>query len=155
MSEPFVIDTFDDSLVVMPLSEARRLAALNRALEDSSTWRELQAAIAEDPVTIDYLKDAYDGELPDAADPVDPEELPGFADGDWPLWPKRAMLDWLPASVVELGTVRSTLMNDPYLELDASRFDDVVAALAAENIECYQDRADLVTTACGAWRYGL
>jgi hypothetical protein len=153
MSEPFLIDSFDGGLVVIPLGEAQRLATLNHALEDSDSWGEFLEAVASDRLTTDYLKRIYDGELPDGDAPFDPDELPGFTDGDWPAWPKRAMRDWLPQSVQELGGVQDTLGNGEYLQLDETVLDAVIEALAGEGIESYEDPDDLVTTACGAWRY--
>lgn len=152
-SEPFLIHSFDRSLVVMPRSEARRLAALNEALERCMTWGEFVHAVADDAATRRYLEDAFDNELPDADRPFDAEELPGFADGDWPTWPKQAMLEWLPNSVTSLGTIETTMLNGDYLHLDESLVDDVIEALAAEGIEAYEDPGTIVSTACGAWRY--
>ena len=153
MSEPFLIDTFDGGLVVIPRGEAKRLATLNHALQDSGSWREFLEAVASDRITTDHLKRIYDGELPAGDDPFDPDELPGFTDGYWPAWPKRAMRNWLPQSVHELGRVQDTLGNGEYLQLDEAALDAVIEALADEGIDSYEDPDELVTTACGAWRY--
>jgi len=154
VSEPFLIDTFDNGLVVVPLDEARRLAALNRALETCGTWGEFLRAVAADPATLGYLEQAYDGELPEPSEAFDADDVPGFADGDWPTWPKRGMLEWLPGSVQALGTIERTSMNGDFLQLEERLSDEVIEALAAEGIESYEDPDDLVTTASGAWRYG-
>lgn len=154
MSEPFLIDTFDGALVAIPRSEARRLAALNDALERSKSWGEFMNAVADDAATRSYLEDAFDGDLPDADRPFNAEEVPGFADGDWPTWPQQAMLEWLPSSVEELGTIETTMFSGDYLHLDESLFDDAVEALAAEGFESYEDPGVDVITACGAWQYG-
>lgn len=152
-TEPFLIDSFNDSLVVIPRGEAQRLAALNDALESSNTWGEFLDAVSVDQVTLDELGDRFD-ELPARDGPFDPNDIYGFGDGDWPAWPMAKMLEWLPESVRNLGTVERTLMNGEFLQLDESLTDEVIEALAAEGIESYEDPDDLVTTACGDWRYG-
>jgi hypothetical protein len=151
-SEPFLIDSFNDSLVVIPREEARRLAALNNALEDSTTWGEFLDAVATDRVTLDQLEDKFD-ELPARDDPFDPDDIYGFSDGDWPAWPMAKMLDWLPPSVQALGTRQRTAINGDALEIDDDLLSEVIAALAAEGLQGQEDTDGLVATACGAWRY--
>ena len=157
VGDAYLIDVFNDGagegLVVIPEREARRLAALNDALEGSSSWGEFLSKVTDDQESKRYLEDQYAGELPDPDEPFDADTIPGFADGDWPTWPKQAMLDWLPASVKALGTIGQTAINGPVLQLDESLRDTVLEALAAEGIECREDEDGLVITACGAWRY--
>jgi len=100
-----------------------------------------------------YLREHFDDGLPAAQEPFDADELPGFAEGDWPTWPKQGMLEWLPPSVQELGTVKDTLLTGSFLHLDHDRQDEVIEALAAEGIECREYTEDLVVRACGEWRY--
>jgi hypothetical protein len=144
---------FDDGLVVMRLSEAHRLAELNDALELSSTWGEFLARVSDDRETTSYLREQYDGDLPAAQEPFDADEVPGFAEGDWPTWPKQGMLEWLPSPVQELGTVKDMLLTGSFLHFDEDRQDEVIEALTAEGIECREDTEDLVVRACGEWRY--
>jgi hypothetical protein len=66
---------------------------------------------------------------------------------------RAGMLEWLPPSVQELGTVKDTLLTGPFLHLDHDGQDEVIEALEAEGIECREDTEDLVIHACGAWRY--
>ena len=88
----FVFDVFDGSLVVIPIVEAQRLASLNDALEDSSTWREFQSCVANDAETISYLEGQYGDELPSPDDPFAPEDIPGFVEGAFPAWPQQLSL---------------------------------------------------------------
>jgi hypothetical protein len=152
---PFVIDEFDGSLVVMPASEARRLAHLNDALEQSQTWGEFLARVQQDQDTREYLAYQFDDDLPAPDEPFDASELPGFDGGDWPAWPKQAMLDWLPASVRAMGRIFSTAINGVALHIDENLVDEVIEALASEGIECSEDAERDVQRACGAWRHGL
>jgi hypothetical protein len=149
----FVIDVFDHGLVVMPLDEARRLAGLNDALEVSSTWGEFLQSIAADSGTLTYLADHYGEDLLEGTEPFDADELPGFADGSWPTFPKRAMLDWLPDSVTNVGITRPTAFAGDYLHIDAQLQPEAMQALAAAGHECQEADNDLVSRACGAWRY--
>jgi len=153
MSEPFLIDVFNDSLVVIPLGEARRLAALNNALENSRTWGEFLDAVAGDIATARELATKFGDELPAREDAFDPSDIYGFADGDWPAWPLQKMLDWLPESVQQLGAVQATAINGPMLEIDPDLVDDVIEALAANGLDAHEDPGGTVQTACGAWRY--
>ena len=153
MNERFVLDVFDDGLVVIPIGEARRLAAVNDALERSTSWGEFLTSMSGDNETLAYLNEQYDEGLPGADEPFDAEELLGFADGDWPAWPKREMLQWLPASVLRLGTPRECMVTGSFLHFDEDREDELVEALAAEGIECRSDTEGLIGRACGEWKY--
>lgn len=153
MSDNFILDEFDGGLVVMPLGEARRLATLNDALEDSSTWGEFLKSVKGDADTKGYLARQYGAELPGGDDEFDAEEIPGFAEGDWPTWPKHAMLDWLPTSIQALGTIGDTRLNGSFLHLDVDLADEVISALHAEGLGCEEDPQDLVARSCGEWRY--
>ncbi len=153
MRQVFVLGSFDDGLVAMPFTEATRLAMLSDALETSVDWGEFLGAVSNDTDTQAYVREHYGSELPDADEPFDPDELPGFAEGEWPAWPKAAMLDSLPHSVQALGTVRSVTFGPEFLHIDEGREQEVVEALAAEGLECRLDNDDLISRACGAWRY--
>jgi hypothetical protein len=153
VSEPFLIDVFNDSLVVIPRSEARRLATLNDALENARTWGEFLDAVRGDVATMRELAAKFGEEVPAREVQFDPNDIYGFADGDWPVWPLQKMLEWLPDSMQQLGTVQTTAINGLMLEIDPDLVDDVIEALAAEGFEGYEDPGATVQTACGAWRY--
>lgn len=148
-----VIGAFDDSLVVIPIDEARRLANLNDALEGSHTWSQFRSSVGSDLATITYLETQYDGCVPDGDEPFDADEIPGFTDGSLPDDPKQCMIDWLPASVVELGTVMPTAFAPSLLRIDLDVEVEVIQALAAEGHHCVEDTEDLISRACGEWRF--
>lgn len=148
----WLLGFFDDSVIVIPAHEAFRLAKLNRALEHASTWGELLAGLASDEITIRELEAKVD-ELPAADAPFDPNDIPGFSDGDWPAWPAQKMLEWLPESARALGSVCPTAINGDALRIPPERVDAVVAALTAEGIEVDVDAVGYITAACGDWRY--
>jgi hypothetical protein len=153
VTEVFVFDVFDDSLVMIPLEEARRLADLNDALETSATWGEFLARVVDDPKTMAHLREGPEEGLPSVEEPFDPDVLPGFADGTWPAFPKQAMLDWLPESVIKIGVIKSMAFGGSLLHLDEDLEEQIIAALADEGIDAHQDNVDLVGRASGAWRY--
>jgi hypothetical protein len=152
MTDGFVFDVFDDGLIVISLDEALRLAALNDALEISTTWGEFLASVGGDGEIWTYLNGCYDDGLPPAEESFDPDELPGLAEGDWPTFPKQAMLDWLPDSVLKLGTIKTGAFGGSFLHIEEHLADDVIKVLAEEGIDCLQDTEDLVVRSCGQWR---
>lgn len=81
------------------------------------------------------------------------DELPGFAQGDWPTFPQQAMLDWLPDSVLKLGKIHSSAFGASYLHIEEDLAADVIKSLAEEGIDCQEDSEDLVVRCCGQWRY--
>lgn len=148
----FVIGRFDDSLVVIPIDEGRRLATLNDALEGSHTWGEFRSSVGNDLATITYLETQYDDCVPDGSEPFDADEIPGFSGGSWPDNP-QCMIDRLPASVVKLGTVMPTAFAPSLLRIDLDVEAEVIEALVAEGHQCVEDSEDLISRACGDWRY--
>jgi hypothetical protein len=145
----FVLGTAGDWLVVMPLSEARRLAALAETLWESRTWGALRSRIADDPQSLAELRQRLGGHLPDPATPFHADDILGHADGEWPSWPVQAMLAWLPRSVWALGTIEESVFNGPLRRLDEAVRGEILAAMAAEGIECREDTNGLVARACG------
>src|SRR4051812_42791104 len=99
-----VVGLFQDSVVVVPQAEAQRLATLNDALADASTWGEFLDALDLADAR-DVVERTFDGTKPDRDAAFAPEDVAGFADGDWPTWPAAQMLRWLPADVQQLGSV--------------------------------------------------
>jgi hypothetical protein len=74
-------------------------------------------------------------------------------DGNWPTFPKQAMLDWLPDPVLKLGTIKTSAFEASFLDIEEHLAADVIEALADEGIDCHEDTEDLVLRACGQWRY--
>jgi hypothetical protein len=148
----WVLGEFDDSLVVMPTSDAQRLAILNDGLQDAVTWADLLQRIRDEPQLLRDLRERYGEDLPDGTEPFDADEIAGFADGNWPAYPKREMVRWLPESIVALGVVSPTLFGGDFMQIDAARRRDVILGLRRLGSTCREDD-DLVARACGAWRY--
>lgn len=84
------------------------------------------------------LEDGY--EIPPDGASFDPDSIPGYADGDWPAWPARDMLHWMPEEVKnEYGRVDSSVLNGFFLWLDPDMKHEIASAL--EN-HVYQRRED-------------
>jgi hypothetical protein len=149
----FLVGIVDGDLIVMPLDEARRLAVLNDALENATTWGQFLSLVARDHDTLAYIADRLGPDLPSEAEDFDPEDIPGFAESEWPLWPKRGMLEWLPESVKVLGSIKETLLSGAFLQCDAGSVEQVIAALREEGFESVPDADELLDRACGTWRY--
>jgi hypothetical protein len=164
---PFIFDTVYDGLVVIPVHEARRLAALNDALASSSSWDELLARVADDREATAYLESPevtdsfewgqyaresfYEDESEYDEYVFDADEVPGVLEGAWPPSPKRLMLRWLPASVKALGKTWDAV-NGPFLHLEEDLRDEVIASMHAEGLECEPDTEGLVSRSCGVGR---
>ena len=153
-----VLGPIPHGLVVAPRPEAERLAALHRALSASSTWGEFLGALsaanrrAFERHLAPYVEDD-DFDLPPDGAAFAPEQIPGFSDGDWPAWPPRQALAWVPDDVRALGRVEQTVHNGPYLVFDPDAADLVTAALQAAGYEVERDDA-LVDAACGIYPSG-
>lgn len=147
----YVIGAFDGGLVVLPVDEARRLAGLNDALEQSQTWSDFLRSIARDDAALSYLADQYDDELPDPDASFDADEIPGFAEGRWPPFPK-ASTDQIPDSVRALGALCATAFDVDLVHINEARREDTIAALRRVGFDCVDDD-DLIGRACGSWRY--
>lgn len=149
----YAVGSFDGGLVVLAHDEARRLAALNDALEQSSTWGEFLQRISDDPASLSYLTARYSDGLPDPDDAFDFDDVPGFVEGTWPRSPAENF-DKLPQSVLALGSIRATAFGGDLLHIAEEQREDVAAALERDGLRCIEDD-DLIERACGDWRYGL
>ena len=136
-------------LVFIPRAEAERLKALQDAL-NSATWGEVRRRLRPDlyEELLDQCRDELESD-PGDDESFDPDAVPGHADGDWPEWPKQGMLEWMPARVWKaFGRVEASVLNGDFLQLDAGRLEELVAALEAEGFACRRDDA-LVARASG------
>jgi len=74
---------------------------------------------------------------------IDPDLLPGYADGDWPPMPGALMLGWLPDDLVEAyGRVTTTVLNGDRLDIeDADQARELAAVLAERGVKLTRDDA--------------
>lgn len=84
---------------------------------------------------------------PDA--PFDRDLIPGHVDGDWPEWPAREMLKWMPAELLtRFGRTEASVLNGDYLRIDPRHEAALAAALEGAGWTCIKDDA-LVSAASG------
>lgn len=102
-------------LIFIPKNLVEELATLHSALETSNTWGEFQANAPDYMYkeAIALLSDDEDPEiLPQSEEPFDSASIPGYADGDWPVWPRQYMLEWVPKDIqVRFGKSMDTVLN--------------------------------------------
>ena len=118
------------------------------------TWRELERALHEEfgpnhftehcerlrtsrpNTSLAEAIDSYRQLSPGKERPVLPEDafdrmlVPGLVDSDWPPWPAQEMLKFVPKAVqANYGRVEESVLNGPFLKLDAKRKLDIIREL--------------------------
>lgn len=139
-------------LVFLPKDLALELAQIRAALDTSKTWGEFQANVPAHVYEeiMAGMKDDEDPEaLPQPEDAFDVNDIPGYDDGDWPIWPLQYMLDWMPRDIQQqFGRVVPSAVNGDSLELMPEKADELVRALESQGFRCTEDES-LVIRACG------
>lgn len=171
-----VCGEFSDNFVLIPRSEALRLARVHYAIQSSATWGEFKAnlpteewqdilsslaypTLAEyreeegfetDEAALESYKSLPLGDrMPVDSDKFLSEWLPGFTDGDWPEWPAQQAQNWVPREIQQrFGSSVSSVLNGPFLTLDPSRANEIVAAMQELGYVCERDDR-LVRSASG------
>jgi hypothetical protein len=137
-----------EGLIFVDRDLAQELAALRRGF---ATWGEARGALS--PRRWAEIVEVFAGadeREPADEDTYDLERVPGFADGDWPEWPARLMLKWMPKDVVEkFGRVDDSVLNGQFFSIDPKNEADVVFALEAEGWSCVKD--ELLTLAASGY----
>ena len=124
----------------LPRDDAEYWAGVRHAIA-SERWGELRRAVAVDDR--DDVDDwGLDEEISDNS-AIDPDLLPGYADGDWPPMPGALMLGWLPDDLVEAyGRVTTTVLNGDRLDIeDADQARELAAVLADRGVKLTRDDA--------------
>lgn len=142
-AEPVVYGEVGDLLAVLPLSTALFQAKARHALEIATTWGEFKAVapLAYEELLADFREDPEEWwpelfptlaplEEPPSDHPLDSGDLPGVDDGDWPGWPFREMVAFVPADLASrYGQVVPTVHNGDTLEIPWEHADAVIQAL--------------------------
>jgi hypothetical protein len=143
---------YNDELIFLPIELALELAQIRTALDNSKTWGEFQANVPAHVYEeiMEGMKDDEDLEaLPQPDDTFDAHAIPGYDDGDWPIWPLQEMLNWMPKDIQHrFGKVVPSALNGDCLELTAGKTDEIVRALESRGFSCTEDES-LVIRACG------
>ncbi len=139
-------------LIFIPKDLAEDLATLHFALETSKTWGEFKANVPDRMYeeVIALVRDDENPELlPQPEETFDSDSIPGYADGDWPLWPRQYMLEWVPKDIQEhFGNIVFSIFNGPYLQFYSENTQEIVEVLEKHGFSCSEDVA-LVESAHG------
>jgi hypothetical protein len=120
----------------------------------ADTWREMEQALHEEfgpnhfqeycehlskkrlAMPVAEAMDRYRQLCPGTERPVLPEDpfdrmfIRDCADGDWPPWPAREMLKYVPKTVqMKYGHIQESVLNGPFLKLDSKRKPDIIREL--------------------------
>jgi hypothetical protein len=104
--------------------------------------------------TLTQAREEYDaleiGErIPKLKEPFKAENIPGYGDGDWPLWPQQEMLKWMPKVIQKrYGSEWSSRLNGDALDLSPDHEKGIVKALMRRGYICQKDE-QLVRRASG------
>ncbi len=128
------------------------------ALLKARTWGELKTRVSEERYkeTLDTwaeneldrllgegdLEDDNEPEVtpPGPDDAFDAEELPGYADGDWPEFAPTMMDIWVNEQIIdEYGGYVQPLMNDGYPVIGLDNEEKVVSLLEERGYICTRD----------------
>ncbi len=107
-------------VVIAHEARARSIAAAHLAISRSKTWRALQAAMppSEFAIVVNNMRMVGE-EVPNPDSDFDPEQLPGWADGDYPAWLQKEMDAFLSHEEwAFLATLRSTHLNGSYWHVE-------------------------------------
>lgn len=119
------------------------VASAQRALAGSRSWGEFWEALTgreRGRVKARFPK----GALPAMDADFNPSEIPGYDDGDYPLWPAAAMLDELPTAVIrEFGEVRPSALQGDRVTFRQHDVSAIVARLASLGIAAVAPRPNL------------
>ena len=110
--------------------DAENLAQTRKALANSKTWGEFRANLPFGEWE-QNLAERFDDVPPDD-EPFSADEVPGYADGDYPRWLMQAQLDWFPEELLaKYGERQSSVFNGEMLELYADKAEEIAAELRA------------------------
>jgi len=132
-------------LIFVPTPLAQRLTTLRQAIQSASTWGELKELLPQDnyqeiaSMLTEWceLEETFQ---PEGGEPFEGSKIPGYDDGDWPEWPAQEMLSWMPQELQQsYGTVKDSIFNGEFLEIEAEQKQALVADLEALGYKCVED----------------
>lgn len=132
----------DEFLIALPEVYVVEQAEVRRALRAASTWGELRRRVA--PSELRRIEAWFDDEdLPPDDAPFDlNSSLPAYLDGDYPDWPAQAMLQLMPAEIVErYVTVLPSWLNGDSGSIAMESEAELVAALDGLGYRARRDDA--------------
>ena len=132
-------------LVFATPERALEVDGLHRALSESRTWGEFQAAMPPDEYEriAAELFDDFDKERPAAQERFSSDVVPGFCDGDYPPWLQAELDRVLPRDVIKRwGRWIESSINGWYVHFDPADRREIVAMLESAGFDVVK-REDL------------
>ncbi len=143
---------YKGELIFLPEELALELAQIRAALDTSKTWGEFRANVPAhvyEEIMVGMKDDEDPEALPQPENAFDANDIPGYEDGDWPVWPLQEMLNWMPKDIKRrFGKVVPSAVNGDSLELMSEKADEIVRVLESQGFRCTEDES-LVIRACG------
>lgn len=125
-------------LVFAPKDVALTVANLHRALKKGRTWAEFRNMVSR----VEYsriLRCSFDqlGERrPRSTDLFSPDDVAGWAEGDYPAWLQQEMDRYLPGYLLRrFGARRDTILNGSFWMVPAEHARPMIAAMQALGIQ--------------------
>ena len=122
-------------------SEALRVHAINEALERATTWGEFKQLMpAEDYLeviaAVARWRDELDGDhwSPRETDPFTSEQVPGFEEGDYPLWLQPRIDGVLPMDILEQFGELESSPNGSFWLIDGSQTEEITKMLETHGL---------------------
>jgi HEAT repeat protein len=143
-----VFGEIDESLVFIARKKALELAETWDALTSSITWGEFRSLVPSK--RFDEVVDLCCDDAPSDDDPFPGLDIPAVSDGDYPEWPAKGMLKWVPQEVIEspYARIEDSVLNGRFLVLDTRGKDEILAAFRSAGFRCTEDQ-ELVLRAAG------
>ncbi len=88
----------------------------------------------------EFMKMSIGDRLPEDSDAFSQDHVPWTYDGDWPDWPAKKMLNWVPESIQEqYGTIESSMLNGEFLTFACSDARKIAAAFRRAGYRCVRN----------------
>lgn len=136
----------NNEAVFGPAALVKELGALRMAIGSAETWGKFRTQVSTERMReiVALMENVPADDAAFAAD-----ELPGFADGDWPEWLHQEMLGWMPQDLItRFGTVEDSVLNGQFLSLPKEVGETVAHELELRGWSCLRDD-DAVSLAAG------
>jgi len=137
------------TLVFAEPALAERVSAIHHAL-NASTWGEFKSRLPKGEFESLDLQDDFGDEeggaeaLPSDTDEFNADRVPGFSDGDYPVWIQTLQDRFLPGDIARrFGKLESSVLNGAFWQFDPEVEVEMVQALRSRGYEIVR-RDDLM-----------
>lgn len=125
---------YNGGLVFAREERALLISTIHQAIDSSKTWGEFRAAIPAKEYSKIIVGAFEDGgeRRPAKSAPFDPEQLPGWSDGDYPPWLQSEMEAVLPRNLLrQFGRLDTTNLNGSFWYIPEENKAAICAALTS------------------------